>query len=265
MSRCIAVINAGSSSIKFALYTDGTREAAAFRGQVAGIGSEPSLSIRDAGGGTVAARTWPGDGFDHRSAIHAILESAIELLDGTPVAAVGHRVVHGGTRFCEPVRIDDRVMGELEALCPLAPLHQPHNLAAIAAIAEGAPHIPQVACFDTAFHRGQPRAGADLRFAARAHRVRSAPLRFPRPLLRICGAAPGRAVAGPRRRPGDRRPSRQRGEPVRAPVGPQRRHHDGLHRRRRPGDGHALRIDRSRHIALSDGGARLRSPGRSRS
>jgi acetate kinase len=156
VSHCIAVINAGSSSIKFALYKAGARESADFRGQVAGIGAEPSLRVRNAARETVAERSWPGNGFDHRSAIGAILETARELLGGTPVAAVGHRVVHGGTRFREPVRIDGRVRGELEALCPLAPLHQPHNIAAIAAIAEGAPHIPQVACFDTAFHRDQP-------------------------------------------------------------------------------------------------------------
>jgi acetate kinase len=156
VSACIAVINAGSSSIKFAIYKSGAREAASFRGQVAGIGTSPSLTVRGSGGKIVVERNWPEDGFDHRSATDAILDAAVQLLGGTPVAAVGHRVVHGGTDFCEPVRIDDRVTGELRALCPLAPLHQPHNLAAIAAIAEGAPHIPQVACFDTAFHRSQP-------------------------------------------------------------------------------------------------------------
>jgi acetate kinase len=75
---------------------------------------------------------------------------------GTPVAAVGHRVVHGGTKYAAPVRVDPGVIAELRALVPLAPLHQPHNLAPIEAIAEGAPSIPQVACFDTAFHRAQP-------------------------------------------------------------------------------------------------------------
>jgi len=156
VSACIAVINAGSSSIKFALYTDGADAPASYRGQVSGIGTSPSLSVRTASGEKAGERKWPDKGFDHKAAVDAILEEALRLLDGTPVAAVGHRVVHGGTGFSEPVRIDARVTGELKALCPLAPLHQPHNLAAIAAIAEGAPHIPQVACFDTAFHRCQP-------------------------------------------------------------------------------------------------------------
>jgi acetate kinase len=156
VSACIAVINAGSSSIKFAVYKAGADEPASFRGQVAGIGTSPNLVVRGARGDAVAERQWPWEGFDHRSAVNAILQTATKLLDGIKVAAVGHRVVHGGTHFREPARIDDRVMAALTALCPLAPLHQPHNLAAIAAIAEGAPHIPQVACFDTAFHRSQP-------------------------------------------------------------------------------------------------------------
>jgi acetate kinase len=156
VSACIAVINAGSSSIKFAVYKAGADEEATFRGQVAGLGTAPSLIVRSAGGDTLAERKCPGNGFGHKAAVDAILEESIRLLDGTPVAAVGHRVVHGGTGFSEPVRIDEGVTWELAALCPLAPLHQPHNLAAIAAIAEGAPHIPQVACFDTAFHRCQP-------------------------------------------------------------------------------------------------------------
>jgi acetate kinase len=156
VSACVAVINAGSSSIKFALYQDGAYRPPSFRGQIEGIGAAPRLIAEDGDGDPVGEEEWPGEGFDHKAATGKLLETAIRLLDGTPVAAVGHRVVHGGTDFAAPVRIDARVIAELEALCPLAPLHQPHNLAPIAAIAEGAPHIPQVACFDTAFHRSQP-------------------------------------------------------------------------------------------------------------
>ena len=85
-----------------------------------------------------------------------LLETSRELLRGEPVAAVGHRVVHGGTEYAAPIRVDAEVMAALSKLAPLAPLHQPHNLAPIKAIAEAAPHMPQVACFDTAFHRNQP-------------------------------------------------------------------------------------------------------------
>ena len=156
MAEPIAVINAGSSSIKFALFTAGANQPAEFRGQVERIGSAPHLTISDAAGQKVADEQWPAEGFDHRKATGVIFEQAIPLLRGTPVAAVGHRVVHGGTDFAAPIRIDEEIIGKLRALCPLAPLHQPHNLAAIEAVAEGAPHIPQVACFDTAFHRNQP-------------------------------------------------------------------------------------------------------------
>jgi len=156
MADCIAVINAGSSSIKFALYPFGANQPAAFRGQVERIGSAPHLTVHNAGRRQVADQQWSAEGFDHRKAASVIFEQAIQLLQGTPVAAVGHRVVHGGTDFAAPIRVDDEVLGKLRALCPLAPLHQPHNLAAIEAIADGAPDIPQVACFDTAFHRNQP-------------------------------------------------------------------------------------------------------------
>ena len=154
MDRCIAVLNAGSSSIKFALYS--VDETLRFKGQVEKIGVAPRLYVTDAVGKAVAEKTWPSEGFDHRAATRELLQSAIELLQGAEVAAVGHRVVHGGPNYSAPIRIDESVLASLAKLAPLAPLHQPHNLAPIRAIAEVAPHIPQVACFDTAFHRSQP-------------------------------------------------------------------------------------------------------------
>jgi acetate kinase len=104
----------------------------------------------------VIDRTLPPDQTDARSAISEVLMTAAELVRGTAIAGVGHRMAHGGVDFANPVRIDARVLDALRQLIPLAPLHQPHNLAAIDAIAEAAPHLPQVACFDTAFHRSQP-------------------------------------------------------------------------------------------------------------
>ena len=100
----------------------------------------------------------------------AILEMARQALPGSTVAGVGHRVVHGGTLFAAPVQIDGHIIGELEKLCPLAPLHQPHNLAPIKAIAEKMPSIRQVACFDTSFHQ--------------AHRIWPKPLPFRANFLR---------------------------------------------------------------------------------
>jgi acetate kinase len=153
MNGCIAVLNAGSSSIKFAIY-DG--ETVLFRGQVGQIGVSPHLRIANAAGEVAVEERWPADGLDHGAATRKLLETAITLIEGRPVLAVGHRVVHGGPKYAAPVRVDARVLKDLAELSPLAPLHQPHNLAPIETIAEAAPHLPQIACFDTAFHRGQP-------------------------------------------------------------------------------------------------------------
>jgi len=153
---CLAVINAGSSSIKFALYGGEAAECLLFRGQVEQIGVAPRLHVVDGKGAVVAEQQWAADGFDHRAATGEIIKTATGLVRGTPVTAVGHRVVHGGMKYSAPVRINPEVIAELSRLAPLAPLHQPHNLAPIQAIAERAPQLPQVACFDTAFHRSQP-------------------------------------------------------------------------------------------------------------
>jgi acetate kinase len=156
LSGCIAVVNAGSSSIKLAVYEAGPAECILFRGQVAAIGVSPRLQFANGHGEVVAERRWQAEGLDHQAAARELLETAAELISGTRVIAIGHRVVHGGLNYSAPVRVNTEVMAALEALSPLAPLHQPHNLAAIEAIAEAAPDIPQVACFDTAFHRSQP-------------------------------------------------------------------------------------------------------------
>jgi acetate kinase len=153
---CIAVLNAGSSSIKFALYEAGAEGALLFRGQVERLGLEPRMRVNDRTGATVVDRHWPAGGLDHGGATAEILKLERELLAGRPVLAFGHRVVHGGLDFAAPTRIDAGVMVKLRRLVPLAPLHQPHNLAPIEAIAHAAPRLPQIACFDTAFHRSQP-------------------------------------------------------------------------------------------------------------
>jgi acetate kinase len=155
MAERIAVINAGSSSIKFALF-EGEEEQLLFRGQIENIGVAPKLTAEDPDGKKVVENEWQAAELDHGKATRVILETAIELLGGKHVAGVGHRVVHGGTRFTEPTLVTRNVIASLKELCPLAPLHQPHNLAAIEAIQSAAPHIPQVACFDTAFHQSQP-------------------------------------------------------------------------------------------------------------
>ena len=156
MSRCIAVINAGSSSIKFALYDTVADGPALYRGKIEGIGVKPHLKVRNTQGETIEDRIWPAAGFDHAAATQQILETGVRLAAGTPALGVGHRVVHGGLRYDAPTRLNQEVLAGLAELIPLAPLHQPHNLAPIRTIFQAAPHLPQVACFDTAFHRSQP-------------------------------------------------------------------------------------------------------------
>ncbi len=152
----IVTFNAGSSSIKFAIYAMAAQPEPAFRGQIESIDLAPRLKIQDAANRLVADRQWARGTLDHAAAATVLLEAAADLIRGAPIAGVGHRVVHGGTSFAAPVRIDAAVLQTLEQLVPLAPLHQPHNLALIRAISASAPDLAQVACFDTSFHRTQP-------------------------------------------------------------------------------------------------------------
>jgi acetate kinase len=161
MDQGILVINAGSSSIKFAVFTDGglPEPKLLFKGQMEGLGSDPSFQVKDATGQKFDERDeWPrGSPLNHAGALRYILGWLEECAGDIKIEAAGHRVVHGGLAYDRAVRIDEHVIADLEQLTPLAPLHQPHNLAAIRALAEVAPGLPQVACFDTAFHRTQPR------------------------------------------------------------------------------------------------------------
>ena len=156
MSACVAVLNAGSSSIKFALYRADQELGLLFRGQIQGIGAKARLKVLDDRQRIVAERTWADNALDHRTATEDILRTGRSLIGDARIHAVGHRVVHGGTDFAAPVILDPKAVAALERLVPLAPLHQPHNLAPIKVIAQAVPDLPQVACFDTAFHRSQP-------------------------------------------------------------------------------------------------------------
>jgi acetate kinase len=150
------VLNAGSSSLKFCVFGRPPGESwhLEARGQVEGIGTSPRLSVKIAIGESMANQdVQAADGPEALAALAAWLRSKF---GGSRVLGVGHRVVHGGTRFNGPTILNAEVLRELYQLVPLAPLHQPHNLAAIEAVSERLPGIPQVACFDTSFHRGQP-------------------------------------------------------------------------------------------------------------
>lgn len=155
----LLVINAGSSSLKFSVFRtrDDGGVTAVINGQISGIGTEPTFEAKDTHKTPIGAKTWTaGEKADRTALLGFLLDWIEEHLDGARLLAAGHRVVHGGSGFAQPVLITDAVLDELEALVPLAPLHQPHNLAAIRALAEAHPELPQIACFDTAFHRGQP-------------------------------------------------------------------------------------------------------------
>jgi acetate kinase len=159
MSDVYAVLNAGSSSIKFSLFTaasDGTLEAGT-RGQVEGIHHEPRFVAKNAGGQVGAEKSWgAGTDLGHGGALAHIVDYLRDQLAGDRLAGIGHRVVHGGLDYGAPVRIDAAIVERLERFVPLAPLHQPHNLTPIRLLLERLPNVPQVACFDTAFHRGAP-------------------------------------------------------------------------------------------------------------
>lgn len=162
MIAALLILNSGSSSIKFALYPkDGAAddERALYRGEIEGIGHAAKLRARDADGKTVVDRAIPNQA-NPGSATHAVALSALldwigGHSDGISLVAAGHRVVHGGEEFTRPVKLTASVLAKLAALNPLAPEHQPHNLAAIDALSKLHPDLTQVACFDTSFHTTQ--------------------------------------------------------------------------------------------------------------
>jgi acetate kinase len=156
MEDCALVLNAGSSSLKFCVYQPPTDKGwqVAARGQIEGIGTSARILAKNASGGVlthqdVAAR-------DGREAVDVLAGWLRSNFGGSRVLGVGHRVVHGGAHFLIPSLVTPQVLAELRNLIPLAPLHQPYNLAAIEAVFDQLPEVPQVACFDTSFHRGQP-------------------------------------------------------------------------------------------------------------
>jgi acetate kinase len=157
MPDSILVVNAGSSSIKFSSYEigDGRTLRLASKGQMDGIGTQARLRVRDAGGAALTDQKYAtADVPDVPAAMVAVGGWLRTHLGGGLPIAVGHRVAHGGPAYAAPSKIDDTVLAALEQLVPLAPLHQPYNLGPIRSIGARFPGIPQVACFDTAFHRG---------------------------------------------------------------------------------------------------------------
>lgn len=160
MKDAYLVINAGSSSIKFSLFFGNgeTKPVLAAKGQVEGINVAPHFIAQAPDGAVLAEQRWPSDSnLHHEDLLKHLIDWVEDHLDGARLVAAGHRVVHGGARWSEPARITEELLDELETLVPLAPLHQPHNLAPIRALARVHPELVQVACFDTAFHRTNPK------------------------------------------------------------------------------------------------------------
>ena len=158
MSRHVVTLNAGSSSIKFSFYEADTTPRALAIGLVEMVGSDRHIIVRDGNDAVMHEVTWhpaPGAGF-HKDALQRVLAWRRATFPEANVIAAGHRVVHGGTRYAAPVLVTDEVLTELAKLNMLAPLHQPHNIAGILAAQEAWPHVRQVACFDTGFHRAHP-------------------------------------------------------------------------------------------------------------
>jgi len=157
MEGYAVVLNAGSSSLKFCVYRDPEKAwQLAVRGQVDGIGTSPRFAVRDATGETLEDRSLGTTVREARDALDVLATWLRARYGGARVLGVGHRVVHGGSRYAAPTLVTTEVLQDLRDLVPLAPLHQPHNIAAIDAVEARLPDVPQVACFDTSFHRGQP-------------------------------------------------------------------------------------------------------------
>jgi len=158
MGDAIGVLNAGSSSIKFSLFAEEAgKPTLVARGQAEGIYTSPRFVAKNADGQVLDEKTWPADvSLGHDGALEYLVGFLRDRLAQHRLVGVGHRVVHGGREYMKPVRVDAGLVAALEKYVPLAPLHQPHNLAPIKALLARMPKLPQIACFDTSFHRAQP-------------------------------------------------------------------------------------------------------------
>lgn len=171
MSDAIAVLNAGSSSIKFSLFALASEALEpTLRGQIEAIYSAPRFIARDGTGRTVDEKRWSeGTKLGHGGALDHLIAFVRTHMGGDRLVGIGHRVVHGGMDYTRPVRMDRAVLKALEKFIPLAPLHQPHNLASIGLLLERLPELPQVACFDTSFHRTNPEIAQMFALPAALH------------------------------------------------------------------------------------------------
>ncbi len=153
--RALLIVNAGSSSLKFSIFniSDSGELVLDLRGQIEGIGSARSRLIVQEGEDRHERSLSASEAGSPQTATASLAKAIAERSSTTEIIAVGHRIVHGGSRYSAPLCLDDEVIAYLETFNPLAPLHQPHNLAVVRAMAKALPGVPQVGCFDTAFHQ----------------------------------------------------------------------------------------------------------------
>jgi acetate kinase len=156
MDEVALVLNAGSSSLKFALFRPNANWQVAARGIVEGIGTSPRMSARDGAGNLMQTPSPEAGVRDAGAALEHVIGWLRASFQEARLVGMGHRVVHGGPRYVAPVVVTPAVLSELRVLVPFAPLHQPYNLAPIEAAAQRLPNVPQVACFDTGFHHTMP-------------------------------------------------------------------------------------------------------------
>lgn len=155
MTDYVLILNAGSSSLKFSVYSrpKDERWLIVSHGQIDGIGTIPILTVKDAEGKQIANEKLESTIKDAKQALEVLASWLRSQYKDAHISGVGHRVVHGGTDYYLPTLVTKQVLTDLQKLIPLAPLHQPFNLAAIKAVSQRLPNVPQVACFDTGFHR----------------------------------------------------------------------------------------------------------------
>jgi hypothetical protein len=254
---CVLTINGGSSSIRFAVYEAGETLRRRLDGKIDRIGlSGTNFVVNDRAGKSLVRRRLVG--VDEHTAARLLLD----WLEAQPVfasvKAVGHRVVHG-IKHSEPERVTPKLLAELHRITPYAPDHLPREIALIKAISRRHPELPQVACFDTAFHRSMPRVAKLLPISRRCGKGRRA-LRLPRPVLRLFdrGTQPPRSCV--REGPCDPRASRQWRQPGRRAPWQKRRYQHGLHAYGRIGDEHPSVC----HHAIPDGIGQSKTPAKAR-
>lgn len=168
MPDCIGILNSGSSSIKFSIFTiEGGELRSSIRGQIEGLFTSPHFVAKSDSGMIVNEKFWgAGSTLDHHQATDFLVQFLRHRLDGMRLIGIGHRVVHGGFKYTGPVLLNQQVLENLEKLVPLAPLHQPYNLEPIRLGLERQPHLPQVATFDTQFHATCPEVAQTLALPA---------------------------------------------------------------------------------------------------